>query len=450
MFDTLGEKFSKIIKKIKGEHKLTESNIDSILKDIRIALLEADVNYKVVKDFLAKIKEKCLGEEVINELNPSEMVVKIVKDELIELLGSDKTEITYQKNGPTTIMLVGLQGSGKTTTASKLAYLMKNKLNKKVLLVACDVYRLAAIDQLKELGKSIDVEVYSLGIEANPVDIASKAYEKARKENFDVVIIDTAGRLSIDEALMEELKNIKANVEINETLLVVDAMSGQEACNVANAFNEKVPLTGFIMTKFDGDTRGGAALSIRSLTNVPIKFIGVGEKVSDLDIFYPERMADRILGMGDILTFVDKVTENIDEKEAKKAANKMLEGRFTLDDMLDQMKQIKKLGSMQGLLKLIPGMPKITDEQQELMEKEMKNFEVICQSMTPEERANPAILKNSRKVRIAKGCGKTNADINKLLKKYEQMNMMAKQLKNNKGKFGGFNGNFPGGNFPKF
>ncbi len=450
MFDTLGEKFSKIIKKIKGEHKLTESNIDSILKDIRIALLEADVNYKVVKEFLAKIKEKCLGEEVINELNPSEMVVKIVKDELIELLGSDKTEITYQKNGPTTIMLVGLQGSGKTTTASKLAYLMKNKLNKKVLLVACDVYRLAAIDQLKELGKSIDVEVYSLGTDANPVDIAKEAYEKARKENFDCVIIDTAGRLSIDEALMEELKNIKANVEINETLLVVDAMSGQEACNVANAFNEKVPLTGFIMTKFDGDTRGGAALSIRSLTNVPIKFIGVGEKVSDLDIFYPDRMADRILGMGDILTFVDKVTENIDEKEAKKAANKMLEGRFTLDDMLDQMKQIKKLGSMQGLLKLIPGMPKITDEQQELMEKEMKNFEVICQSMTPEERENPAILKNSRKVRIAKGCGKTNADINKLLKKYEQMNLMAKQLKNNKGKFGGFNGNFPGGNFPKF
>ncbi len=450
MFDTLGEKFSKIIKRIKGEHKLTESNIDSILKDIRIALLEADVNYKVVKDFLSKIKEKCLGEEVINELNPSEMVVKIVKDELIELLGSDKTEIIYQKNGPTTIMLVGLQGSGKTTTASKLAYLMKNKLNKKVLLVACDVYRLAAIDQLKELGKSIDVEVFSLGTEANPVDIASQAYEKARKENFDVVIIDTAGRLSIDESLMEELKNIKANVEINETLLVVDAMSGQEACNVANAFNEKVPLTGFIMTKFDGDTRGGAALSIRALTNVPIKFIGVGEKVSDLDIFYPERMADRILGMGDILTFVDKVTENIDEKEAKKAANKMLEGRFTLDDMLAQMKQIKKLGSMQGLLKLIPGMPKITDEQQELMEKEMKNFEVICQSMTPEERENPAILKNSRKVRIAKGCGKTNADINKLLKKYEQMNMMAKQLKNNKGKFGGFNGNFPGGNFPKF
>lgn len=324
MFDTLGEKFSKIIKRIKGEHKLTESNIDSILKDIRIALLEADVNYKVVKDFLAKIKEKCLGEEVINELNPSEMVVKIVKEELIELLGSDKTEITYQKNGPTTIMLVGLQGSGKTTTASKLAYLMKNKLNKKVLLVACDVYRLAAIDQLKELGKSIDVEVYSLGTEANPVDIASKAYEKARKENFDIVIIDTAGRLSIDEALMEELKNIRANVEINETLLVVDAMSGQEACNVANAFNEKVPLTGFIMTKFDGDTRGGAALSIRSLTNVPIKFVGVGEKVSDLDIFYPERMADRILGMGDILTFVDKVTENIDEKEAKKQPTKCL------------------------------------------------------------------------------------------------------------------------------
>ncbi len=444
MFDNLSDKFSKIIKKIKGESKLTEENIDSILKDIRIALLEADVNYKVVKDFLAKIKEKCLGEEVLLKLKPSDMVVKIVKEELVELLGSNQNEITYSKNSPTAIMLIGLQGSGKTTTASKLAYLMKNKLNKKVLLVACDVYRLAAIEQLKELGKSIGVEVFSIENEKSPVKIAKEAYDKAKIENYDVVIFDTAGRLSIDEKLMDELIQIKNNVKINETLLVVDAMSGQEAVNVAKTFNEKVPLTGFIMTKFDGDTRGGAALSIRSITNVPIKFIGVGEKVKDLDIFYSERLADRILGMGDILTFVDKVSESIDEKEAKKAANKLLDGRFTLDDMLDQMKQIKKLGSMQGLLKLIPGMPKITDEQEELLNKEMKNFEVICQSMTQEEKNDPSILKNSRKVRIAKGCGKTSADINRMLKKYEQTKEMAKQLKNNKGKFGGFGG------FPKF
>ncbi len=444
MFDSLSEKFTKIIKRIKGEHKLTEENIDSILKDIRIALLEADVNYKVVKDFLSNIKEKCLGEEVLNELKPSEMVIKIVKEELINLLGSENNEIVYSKNCPTTIMLVGLQGSGKTTTASKLAYLMKNKLNKKVLLVACDVYRLAAIDQLKELGKSIDVDVFSLGTNESPIKIAKEAYNKAKIENYDVVIFDTAGRLSIDENLMNELLEIKNNVDIKETLLVVDSMSGQEAVNVAKAFNEKVPLTGFIMTKFDGDTRGGAALSIKSITNVPIKFVGVGEKVKDLDIFYPERMAERILGMGDILTFVDKVSESIDEKEAKKAANKLLDGRFTLDDMLDQMKQVKKLGSMQGLLKLIPGMPKITDEQEELLNKEMKNFEVICQSMTQEERNDPSILKNSRKVRIAKGCGKTNADINRMLKKYEQTKEMAKKLKNNKGMFGGFGG------FPKF
>ena len=445
MFDNLGEKFQKIIKKIKGESHLTEDNIDSALKDIKIALLEADVNYKVVKDFINNVKEKCIGEEVLTKLKPGEMVVKIVREEIVSLLECDNNEIIYQKNKPTCIMLVGLQGSGKTTTASKLAYLMKNKLNKKVLLVACDVYRLAAIEQLEELGKSIDVDVFSLGTNVSPVEISKKAYQKALQEFYDVVIIDTAGRLSIDETLMQELQDIKSSIEINETLLVVDSMSGQEALNVAKAFNDKTKLTGFIMTKFDGDTRGGASLSIKSITNVPIKFVGVGEKVKDLDIFYPERMADRILGMGDILSFVDKVSENIDEKEMKKASSKLLEGKFTLDDMLNQMKQIKKLGSMKGLLKLIPGMPKITDEQEEAMEKEMKNFEVICSSMTKEERENPSILKNSRKVRIAKGCGKTNADINKLLKKYDQMNMMIKQTKNNKGMFNKF-----GGNFPKF
>lgn len=432
-FESLSDKFSKIIKRIKGEHKLTESNMDDILKEVRVALLEADVNYKVVKTFISNIKEKCLGMEVYDKLNPSEMVVKIVREELENLLGKGKEEIIYQKNRPTVFMMVGLQGSGKTTTSAKLAYLMKNKLNKKVLLVACDVYRLAAIDQLKELGKSIDVKVFDKGNNINPVDIAKEAYEEATKSFYDVMIIDTAGRLSIDEALMEELNNINNAITIDEKLLVVDALSGQEALNVCNSFNEKISLTGVIMTKLDGDSRGGAALSIASATNLGIKFSGVGEKITDLDIFYPDRMADRILGMGDILTLVDKVSENIDEKEAKKSINKMMEGRFTLDDMLDQMKQVQKLGSMKGLLKLIPGMPKISDEQQELMEKEMKNFEVIINSMTLEERCDPSILKNSRKVRIAKGCGKTNADVNKVIKKYEQMQTMMKQMKGKKG-----------------
>lgn len=434
-FEALSDKFSKIIKKIKGQSKLTEQNMDDILKEIRLALLEADVNYKVVKTFIANIKEKCLGLDVYDKLNPSEMVVKIVKEELTTLLGSGKSEIIYQKNRPTVIMLVGLQGSGKTTTAGKLAYLMKNKLKKKVLLVACDVYRLAAIDQLKELGASIDVRVFEKGNKENPVDIAKEANEIATKEFYDVMIIDTAGRLSIDEKLMNELKEINEAITIDEKLLVVDALSGQEALNVASSFNEKVGLSGVIMTKLDGDSRGGAALSICQSTSLAIKFTGVGEKVSDLDIFYPERMAERILGMGDILTLVDKVSENIDEKEAKKSVNKMIEGQFTLDDMLSQMKQIQKLGSMKGLLKLIPGMPKITDEQQDMLEKEMKNFEVIINSMTLEERQNPSILKNSRKVRIAKGSGKTNADINKVIKKYEQMQQMMKQMKGKKGMF---------------
>ena len=382
-FEALTDKFSKIIKRLKGEHKLTESNMDSILKDIRLALLEADVNFKVVKEFIAKIKEKCLGLDVYDKLNPSEMVVKIVREELTTLLGSGKSDIFYQKN--------------------------------------------------RELANSIDVTLFEMGTNTSPIEIAKKADEAARLGLYDVLIIDTAGRLSIDEALMQELNDINNSIEIDEKLLVVDALSGQESLNVANSFNEKVGLTGVIMTKLDGDSRGGAALSIASATSLGIKFAGVGEKISDLDIFYPDRMADRILGMGDILTLVDKVSDNIDEKEAKKSVNKLMEGRFTLDDMLKQMKQIQKMGSMKGLLKLIPGMPSISDEQQELLNKEMRSFEAIINSMTPEERADPSILKNSRKVRIAKGSGKTNADINRVLKKYEQMQMMMKQMKGKKG-----------------
>ena len=444
-FEALSEKFSKVIKKIKGESKLTEKNMDEMLKEVRIALLEADVNYKVVRDFVNNVKEKAIGEKVFDKLNPSEMVVKIVRDELVELLGSDNCELNYNKNKPTIILLVGLQGSGKTTTAGKLALLMKNKLNKKVLLAACDVYRPAAIDQLDQIAKQINVPLINLGTKVNPVDIALKAKEEAYNSHYDVLIIDTAGRLQIDETLMDELKNIKDKVQPDEILLLTDAMAGQDSVNVAKKFNEDLKLTGAIMSKMDGDSRGGAALSIAHVTGVPIKFIGTGEKLSDLDIFHPDRMAERILGMGDVLTLIDKVSENIDEKDAKRSVQKMMEGTFTLDDMLKQMKQVQKLGSIGGLLKLIPGMPKVNESQLSAAEKEMKNFEVIINSMTKEERAHPEILKNSRKVRIANGCGKTNADVNKVLKKYDQMKLMMKQMRGRNGKL-----NFPGGGMGKF
>ncbi|MFA6755952.1 MAG: signal recognition particle protein [Bacilli bacterium] len=440
-FESLTEKFSKIVKKIKGESRLTESNMDDILKEIRIALLEADVNYKVVKEFLNSVKEKAIGQEVFTKLDPSQMVIKIVRDELVDLLGSDKSEMVYQKNRPTVIMLVGLQGSGKTTTAAKLAYLMKNKLNKKVLLAACDTYRPAAIEQLSQLAKSISVDLVNLGTNKNPVEIAKVAKEKAFNERYDVLILDTAGRLQIDEVLMDELKNMKKEVQPDEIFLLTDAMAGQDSVNVAASFNEKLGLTGAIMSKMDGDSRGGAALSIAHVTGVPIKFIGVGEKIECLDIFHPDRMAERILGMGDVLTLIDKVSENVDEKEAKKTAQKMMDGRFTLNDLLKQMKQVQKLGSLGGIMKLMPGMPKISDAQLAVAEKEMKNFEVIINSMTEEERNYPEILKNTRKIRIAKGSGKTTADVNRVIKKYDQTKMMMKQMKGNKGKFpGGFNG----------
>ena len=344
-FESLSERFQKIIKKIRGQARLTESNMDEMLKEVRIALLEADVNFKVVKQFIAKVKEKALGEEVYLKLNPSQMVVKIVHDELEELLGSEKSEINYQKSRPTVMMLVGLQGSGKTTSAGKLAYLMKKKLGKKVLLAAGDVYRPAAIDQLKQIGGQLGVEVFSLGKDVSPVEIAKKAKEKAFNEHYDVLILDTAGRLAIDEILMQELNDINDAISPDEILLLVDAMSGQDAINVANTFHARLPLTGIIMSKLDGDARGGSALSIKYLTGIPIKFAGVGEKLTDLDIFHPDRIADRILGMGDVMSLVEKAQEEIDEKEAKKDVNKFMSGSFTLDDMVTQLKRVQKLGS---------------------------------------------------------------------------------------------------------
>lgn len=450
-FESLTDKLGHIIKKIKGQARITESNIDEMLKEIRVALLEADVNYKVVKEFTNNVKEKALGTEVLSKLNPGQMIVKIVHDEIEELLGSNESEIAYPTNRPCVIMLVGLQGSGKTTSAGKLAYLMKNKLKKKVLVAACDVYRPAAIDQLDQIAKQVGVDIVNEGTKANPVNIAVHAKKKAFDEHYDVLIIDTAGRLQIDEQLMEELNNIKKEVKPDEILLLVDAMAGQDAVNVANTFNEKLDLSGIIMSKLDGDARGGAALSIKHMTGIPIKFSGVGEKLTDLDVFHPDRMADRILGMGDVMTLVEKAQEQFDEKEARKTANKMMSGKFDLEDMLDQMKKVQKLGNLGGLLKLVPGMPKISPEQLAAGEKEMRNFEVIINSMTPEERHNPDILKYSRKIRIANGSGKNVAEINRVLKKYEQMKVTMKQLENYKksGKMppGGFPG-MPGG-FPR-
>ena len=427
-FESLTEKLSHIFKKLRGEARLTEHNMEDMLKEIRVALLEADVNYKVVKEFVNNVKEKALGQDVIGKLNPSQMLVKIVHEEIETLLGSGETELKYPTSRPIVIMMVGLQGSGKTTTTGKLANLMKNKLHKKVLLSACDVYRPAAIDQLAQLAKQLGVDLVNMGTEANPVEIARLSKNKAFNEHYDALIIDTAGRLQIDETLMDELENIKREVEPDEILLLVDAMAGQDAVNVATAFNEKLSITGTVMSKLDGDARGGAALSIKKMTGVPIKFAGVGEKLTDLDIFYPDRMADRILGMGDVMTLVEKAQEEIDEKEAKKQAAKMMSGKFDLDDMMAQMKQINKLGSLKGLLKLIPGMPKITDEQTEMAEREMRSFEIVINSMTKEERAHPELFKFSRKQRVALGSGTSMQEVNKVLKKYEQMKEMMKRM----------------------
>lgn len=420
-FESLSDKLQKIMKKVKGQAKLTESNMDEMLREIRIALLEADVNYKVVKVFVGNVKEKALGQKVLTKLSPGQMIVKIVRDEITELLGSGETEIRFEMNKPTVIMLVGLQGTGKTTSAGKLARLFQKKYGKKVLMAACDIYRPAAIDQLETLGKKLNTEVYTDRSGTLPPDIAKAAYRKALDEKYDVLLIDTAGRLQIDDALMTELENIGKEVPITETILLVDAMSGQDAVNVAKTFNERLKLTGLIMSKLDGDSRGGSALSIKHLTGVPIKFAGTGEKLEDLEVFYPERMADRILGMGDIVSLIEKAQENIDEDVTKKTAKRMMEGKFDLDDMVAILKQMKKLGKFSGLLKMIPNMPKISDDDANKVESILKKTEVIINSMTKEERKHPEILKNSRKQRIAKGSGTTAADINKIVGRFDEM-----------------------------
>lgn len=427
MFESLGDRLQAAVNKIKGYGKITESNISEVTREIRLALLEADVNYKVVKEFINNVKEKALGEEVAKSLKPGEMFVKILKDELVELLGGNKEDL-YISGNPSILMLVGLQGSGKTTTIGKLALMLRKKYKKKPLLVACDVYRPAAIDQLKQIGKELNIEVYEEG-KNNPVDIVKNALVFAKENKFDYVLIDTAGRLHIDDALMEELNNINNVIKPNEILLVVDSMTGQDAVNVIEGFNNQLPLTGAILTKLDGDTRGGAALSIRHLTNVPIKFIGVSEKMDGLDEFYPDRMATRILGMGDLMTMIEKAESVIDEDEARRTAKRMEQGKFDLEDFLSSMKQIKKLGPLENLIKLIPGIPKEV-KNVKIDPKDMAHIEAIILSMTPYERKHPEILKASRKIRISKGCGRSVEEVNKLLKQFEQMKTMMKQMKN--------------------
>ena len=428
MFESLGDRLQNAIHKIKGYGKITEDNISDMMREIRLALLEADVNYKVVKGFTNTVKEKALGEEVASSINPGDLFVKIVKDELTELLGGEQADICLKGN-PAVLMLVGLQGAGKTTAIGKLANFLRKKHAKKPLLVACDIYRPAAIDQLKQIGKQLNMEVYEEG-KKDPVEISRNAINYAKENHYDYVLIDTAGRLHIDEELMDELENIRTAVNPDEILLVIDSMMGQDAINVITGFHDRLPLTGVILTKLDGDTRGGVALSVRHLTHIPIKFIGVSEKLDGLDSFDPERMAGRILGMGDIVSLVEKATEAIDEKEAEKTAKRMQQGKFDLEDFLSTMKQMKKLGPLENLLKLFPGAKKMGLTNVKIDPKQLAHIEAIVLSMTPKERRHPEIIKASRKTRIAQGSGRSVQEVNKLLQQFDQMKKMMKQFAN--------------------
>ena len=443
MLENLGNRFQDIFKKIRGHGRLSESNIKDALREVKMSLLEADVNYKVVKDFTNKISEKAIGTEVIRGVNPAQQFIKLVNDELIELLGGTSSKLTKGLRNPTIIMLAGLQGAGKTTFAAKLAKFLK-KQNEKLLLVGVDVYRPAAIKQLQVLGQQIGVDVYSEENSKDVVGIATRAVEKAKEINATYMIVDTAGRLHIDETLMEELKELKRAIKPQEILLVVDAMIGQDAVNLAESFNNALSVDGVILTKLDGDTRGGAALSIKAVVGKPIKFIGVGEKLNDIEIFHPDRLVSRILGMGDVVSLVEKAQEVIDENEAKSLEEKIKSQKFDLNDFLKQLQTIKRLGSLGGILKLIPGIPKIDDLAP--AEKEMKKVEAIIQSMTKEERKKPDILKASRKIRIAKGSGTDVSDVNKLLKQFEQMKSMMKMFSS--GKMPNIGAMGKGGKFP--
>ncbi len=429
-FDNLSEKLQNVFKNLRSKGRLTEEDVKSALKEVKLALLEADVNFRVVKQFVKTVQERAIGQDVMNGLNPGQMVIKIVNEEMVSLMGSETTEIAIKPGNETTIlMMAGLQGAGKTTTAAKIAGKLKQK-GKKPLLVACDVYRPAAIEQLKINGEKQGVEVFSMGDKNKPVDIARAAVEHAQKNNLNLVILDTAGRLHIDEAMMEELSSIKEAVDVSQTILVVDSMTGQDAVNVASMFDEKIGVDGVILTKLDGDTRGGAALSIRAVTGKPILYAGMGEKLSDLEQFYPDRMASRILGMGDVLTMIEKAQEAIDEEEARKLEQKMKKAEFDFEDYLSSVGQMKKMGGLASILGMMPGMGgmKLPEFDEAEAEKGMKRTESIIYSMTPEERRNPSLLNPSRKRRIADGAGVDISEVNRLVKQFEQARKMMKQM----------------------
>ena len=433
LFSSLSERLNHIFSKLTKRGKLTELEIKTAMREVRVALLEADVNLKVAKQFIADVSEKAVGQEILASLNPAQQVIKIVNDELIELMGSKNAKLEVSSKPPTIIMMCGLQGAGKTTLCGKLAVLLK-KQGKRPLLVAGDIYRPAAITQLQVVGKNAGVEVFEKGTQS-PVKTAKQAVEYARSMNYDTVILDTAGRLQIDETLMQELENIKKEVEVSETLLVVDAMTGQEAVNVAETFNARLEITGVILTKLDGDTRGGACLSIKAVTGKPIKFIGVGEKLADLEPFYPERMASRILGMGDVMSLIEKAQQAITEEDAKKMQQKMKENSFTLNDYLEQFAMLKKMGGAQAMMSMLPGMHKMTVSEKDIDEKRIEHTKAMILSMTQAERDNPSIIDSKRKRRIAAGSGTSVQEINQLLKQFEQTKLLMKQLKGNKGKF---------------
>ncbi|CAM5302434.1 Signal recognition particle protein OS=Lysinibacillus sphaericus OX=1421 GN=ffh PE=3 SV=1 [Lysinibacillus sphaericus] len=427
-FEGLAERLQGTIQKIKGKGKVSEQDVKEMMREVRFALIEADVNLKVVKEFVKKVSERAVGVDVMQSLTPGQQVIKIVQDELTELMGGEQSPIKFNTKPPTVIMMVGLQGAGKTTTTGKLANILRKKYNRKPLLVAADVYRPAAVQQLQTLGKQLSLPVFALGTDVSPVEIARQAIELAKEEHHDVVIIDTAGRLHIDEDLMQELKDIRALKEPDEVFLVVDAMTGQDAVNVAESFNEAVGITGVVLTKLDGDTRGGAALSIRSVTQKPIKFVGMGEKLDALEPFHPERMASRILGMGDVLSLIEKAQANVDEAKAKELEEKFKTQSFTLDDFVEQLQQVKKM-PLDEILKMLPGAGKIKGlDNVKVDDKQMGRVEAIIYSMTTAEKTNPEIINGSRKKRIAKGSGTSIQEVNRLLKQFDEMKKMMKQM----------------------
>ncbi|MBF1083758.1 MAG: signal recognition particle protein [Solobacterium sp.] len=430
-FDSLSDRLNKALRNVAGKGTLTDNNMEDMLKEVRLALLEADVNYRIVKEFLDEIRTKSRGEEVLQSVEPGQQLVKIVHDQIIELLGTEEAGLNFVEDGITKIMLVGLQGTGKTTSVAKIARICKEKFNKKVLLIAADVIRPAAIDQLQTLGKEIDTEVFTLGTETPAVETVRQGMEYAEKNGFDTVFIDTAGRLHIDEALMNELKDINELVHPNDILLTVDAMTGQDIVNVAQAFKDALPLTGLVVTKFDGDSRGGGVLSVKKITGVPIKFVGEGEKIEDMDIFHPNRMADRILGMGDVVTLVEKAQEKLDLEEANKMAERMLAGQFTMDDMLKQFEQIQKLGPLGGIMKMIPGMNQYAGMLDEAKASDsMRHMKAIIQSMTLEERAHPEKMRGTMKKRVARGSGRSVDEVNKLINQFGKMKKLMDSMGN--------------------